>query len=389
MITEDRLGPEQREVIEGIAKINNKPIWIQGHAGSGKSVLLLHSLADFLILNPESRVCVVVFTRALVDLLKTGLIQIPKLSGFIIPVYTIYDLKNQIDGGQPRYNAIFCDEVQDLPLEFINSMKLFSDKLIIAGDAGQSIYSNVPVWNTSPASFNEIKSNIFPTEKKLGVIYRLTESVLNILKRVFPSMLDDMPNIAKQDTEVVLFEFNGTESKNEIEYCWEEIKMATQNRENEISAVLLWGQDAILSFVNKILLIEGFEPWIRVNDGYGRPNYNILNFYLNSKGIPIMYVGNKYGSLLMADQNNKVIIMTYHSVKGLDFDYVFLPMVNTNMTIIAKEKELLLVALSRSKAGLFISYTGSLYHGLRPFLAGVNVKSIANNNNNGDIALPF
>jgi len=388
MITEDRLGPEQRDVIDEIAQVNNRPVWIQGHAGSGKSVLLLHALADYITANPGNRVCVVVFTRALVDLLTTGLTQIPRLNGVNISVFTIYQLRDQIDNGHPRYNAIFCDEVQDLPLEFINSMKTFCDKLILAGDAEQSIYSSVPVWNASPASFNEIKTVILPMEKKLGVIYRLTQSVLNVLKRVFPSMLEDMPNIARQDTEIALFEFTGTESKNEIEFCWQEIKLTTQNRVNEVSAVLLWSQDAILTFVNKILSLEGIEPWIRVNDGFGRPNYNILNFYLNSKGIPLMYVGNGYGSLTQAAQRNKVIIMTYHSAKGLDFDYVFLPMVNTEMAI-ANERPLLLVALSRSKAGLFISYTGNLYAGLKPFLSEVPVKSIVNNNTNGDIVLPF
>ncbi|MBL0080680.1 MAG: hypothetical protein IPP53_16720 [Bacteroidetes bacterium] len=122
MITEDKLGSDQVEVIDEIGKINNKPIWIKGHAGSGKSVLLLHSLADYLVKKPTANVCVVVFTRALVDLLETGLKQIPKLNGKTIPVHTIYDVKDLIDN-KNRFDAIFCDEYKDLPISFIQSMK--------------------------------------------------------------------------------------------------------------------------------------------------------------------------------------------------------------------------------------------------------------------------
>ena len=79
MIEEAKLGPEQREIIDDLGKSNGKPIWIQGHAGSGKSVVLLHSLSDFLIRNKSANVVVVVFTWALVDLIQTGLKQIPVL----------------------------------------------------------------------------------------------------------------------------------------------------------------------------------------------------------------------------------------------------------------------------------------------------------------------
>jgi superfamily I DNA/RNA helicase len=94
-----------------------------------------------------------------------------------------------------------------------------------------------------------------------------------------------------------------------------------------------------------------------------------------------MYVGNNYGSLTVADRDNKVIVMTYHSAKGLDFDYVYLPMANDGMFIHSNIDSLLLVALSRSKAGLFISYTGSIYPDLNKFLSGIQRKKILSNDN--------
>jgi superfamily I DNA/RNA helicase len=379
MITEDKLGIDQVDLIDEIGKINNKPIWIKGHAGSGKSVLLLHSLADYLVKKPTANVCVVVFTRALVDLLETGLRQIPKLNGKNIPVLTIYQLKYRIEKGMANYDAIFCDEVQDLPLEFIQSIKSVCKHLIIAGDAEQSIYNSVPIWDQRPATSKEIQDSIVPIEKKLGVIYRLTESVLKVLKNVFPSMLNDMPNIARVDTEIKLYQSNSQDNEQEIKYCWDEIKQTNTLRTAEVSAVLISGHDAIMEFVNTVLRIEKIEPWQRVDGKDRKPDYEALNLFLKNKGVPIMYVGNNYGSLSDADRENQVVLMTYHSAKGLEFDYVYLPMANDDMYIHSNINSLLLVALSRSKSGLFISYTGSLYSSLHKFLVGIKPKQISNN----------
>lgn len=376
MITEDKLGPDQVEVIDEIGKITNKPIWIKGHAGSGKSVLLLHSLADYLVKKPGANVCVVVFTKALVDLLETGLKQIPKLNGKTIPVLTIYQLKYRIEKGVSKYDAIFCDEVQDLPLEFIQSMKSVCNHLVIAGDAEQSIYNSVPIWEQRPATIKEIQDSIVPIEKKLGVIYRLTESVLKVLKKVFPSMLNDMPNIEKVDVDIKLFEAP-SESK-EISFCWKQIKQDKINRPSEMNTILLWGRNAIIEFTNQILNIEGRPEWVRVNKKGNEPDFGLLNEHLKSNNIPLMYVGSGYGSLVEAAKNNTTIIMTYHSSKGLDFDQVYLPLVGDDMYINSNVDSLLLVALSRSKSGLFISYTGVLYPSLQKFLSGIKAKPVEN-----------
>jgi DNA helicase IV len=381
MITEDKLGSDQIEVIDEIGQITNKPIWIKGHAGSGKSVLLLHALADYLVKKPNAKVCVVVFTRALVDLLETGLKQIPKLNGKIIPVLTIYQLDNRIRNSNARFNAIFCDEVQDLPIEFIDLMKSSCEHLIIAGDAEQSIYNKIPVWNSKPASTQEIQNTIVPIEKKLGVIYRLTESVLKLLKEVFPSMLNDMPNIAKGDTEIKLYKSEAYSNDEEIKFCWKEIKLTNTLREAEVSAILICEHNRICEFINSVIEIEGKQKWDRV-DERGIPKYDLMNVHLKNIGIPILYVGNGHGSLVEADKENKIVIATYHSAKGLDFDYVYLPLVNNQMKIHSNEDSLLLVALSRSKSGLFISYTGTIYPRLNKFLSGIKPKNISNKDNN-------
>lgn len=386
MVTEDKLGRDQVEVIDEIGNISDRPIWIKGHAGSGKSVLLLHSLADYLIRNPKANVCVVVFTHALIDLLTTGLQQIPKLRDRRIPVLTIYQLRDNIEKQLQKnlnttkicFDAIFCDEVQDLPVDFIQSMKSSCRHLIIAGDAEQSIYTSIPRWEKSPATSNEIRDHIFPVEKNLSIIYRLTNSVLSILRKVFPSMLEDRPNLAKGDTEINLYVSDSNSIENEINFCWREIKQTNTFRTSEVSAILLSTHDAIVSFVNTVLQIEGKNQWERVDSPQERlPIYTLMNRHLRLNDIPLMYIGNGYGSLTEADKENKVVIMTYHSSKGLDFDYVYLPLVNEQMIINStKVDSLLLVALSRSRSGLFISYTGTMHDDLEKFLTGIQPKKI-------------
>lgn len=384
MISEDKLGSDQREVIDEISKISTKPIWIQGYAGSGKSVLLLHSLKDYLARKPNANVCVVVFTKALVDLLTIGLRQIPFLLDKSIPVFTIYQLKNKLDD-RARFDAIFCDEIQDIPITLINQMKQSCTHLIIAGDAAQSIYLDDPVFRLPTASSEEITMTIQPIEKKLGVIYRLTNSVIAMLRNVYAEMLGERPVIGDVDTQIKLFKSRSADA--EIKYCWSEAKETNLLRAGDVIAILLYGHDAIVAFVNNILMLENKPNWIRVNKENGKaPDYKLLNDHLSLNKVPLTYIGNGYGSLVNANQENKIVIMTYHSAKGLDFDYVYLPLVGNGMWFHSSVpiNALLLVALSRSKSGLTITYTGDLYHSLKPFLRNVIANDLPDNNSNND-----
>ena len=310
MIEEAKLGPEQREIVDEVGKVNGQPIWIQGHAGSGKSVVLLHALSDYLIRNKSAKVVVVVFTHALVNLIKTGLKQIPALKGIIIPVITIYQLKYKLDNNEV-YDAIFCDEVQDLPLSFIQRMKAATKQLIIAGDSAQSIYGEVPTFRERPATKEQIGSSIAPIEKISTTIYRLTKSVLNVLKNVFSDLDRDKTYSGKEDSIIRLFE-SDDRAKESI-FCWNECERINTNRPDEVNAILIFKKDDIVYFVNQILAIKGKRLWAPVmvsKFGRGEYDFESMNRHLNEEKVSLIYVGNKYGSLEDADDDNKIVIMT-------------------------------------------------------------------------------
>ncbi|WMX17156.1 3'-5' exonuclease [Aureispira sp. CCB-E] len=379
MVPEEKLSPEQRDIMKKVNQLGNQPIWIQGHAGSGKSVVMLYSLTDYLIRNPRAKVVVYVFTHALKDLLKNGIREIPGLKNRRVPVYIIYQLKyDKTD----KYDAIFCDEVQDLPIQFINDLKQKCTQLIIAGDAAQSIYDQDPIYKQGTASIAEITGSIKPQAYSLNQVFRLTQNILDLLKNVFSS-LRVKAHVGKANTAIRLYEANSYEE--EIEFVWKEMKITNTNRQSEVAAILMFKRADIVDFVNKALELEGKPRWEiemvdKYNNGNEKINFKALNGHLKDNNMPLMYIGNNDGSLYDADRFNKIVIMTYHSSKGLDFGAVALPQVNTNLYPTTKPDALALVALSRSKRDLLITYTLEVGSTFSKFLHSLPVKDINTSN---------
>jgi superfamily I DNA/RNA helicase len=376
MISEDKLGPDQREVINDLSK-NWKNTWIKGHAGSGKSVLLIHLLRDYLTKNPKSKVCVVVFTRSLVDMLKVAIVELDLEKRFKtnIPVLTIYEFKGKNIAS--KYDVVFCDEVQDLPVSFLHLLKANSNQVIVAGDEAQSIYESVPDFNEAPATPSQIISSLDAQQKPLFYIYRLTKSMVTMLSRVFSSILSGKTNIEKIDVDIKFCK--ASKKANEIEFVWNEASKTNRLRSDESVAMLFPQIDMIIDYVNSVLKLKGAPKWEEVKNNFNKNDFGNLNDHLLRNKIPMMYIGQGYGSLESADRNNKIILMTYHSSKGLDFDHVFLPMLGENFYLPPKKAEtLLFVALSRSKSNLMISYSGNLYQPMNKFVKDIKPFEIDN-----------
>ncbi len=384
MIEEARLGPEQREIIEEMNDLNGKPVWIQGHAGSGKSIVLLHALTDYIIRNPNAKIVVVVFTHALIDLLSSGLRQIPALKGRTIPVITIYDINGRLYRTE-RFDAIFCDEIQDIPTVLLERMKKGCNQLIIAGDAAQSIYSSVPNFNERPATKKEIIQELNPEVKNTTTIYRLTRTLISVLKNVYTDLFADMVHIGREDSEIRLFKADSYQK--EIEFSWKESKQINIDRPGEVNAVLFFKRIDIIKYVDTVLALEGKKKWSKgTYPDYDTESriFEAMNKHLNNQGVPLMYVGSDVGSLEQADSENKIVIMTYHSSKGLDFDAVALPNIQTDLGASDNENALILVALSRAKRDLFITFTNVMYSGYNRFLKSTPVKEINDSKNDND-----
>ena len=320
MVPQEKLSPEQSEIMNKVGQTNNKPIWVQGHAGSGKSVVLLYALSDFLITNRNAKVAVVVFTHSLKDLLKGGLSQIPALRNRNIPVLTVYQMNRNIKAGQ-KYDGIFCDEVQDLPIEFIRGMLQSSKQLIIAGDSAQSIYDEDPILRLPTASMQQINNEIKPDNHVLSLVFRLTKNVLNVLQNVFSSLLGSKTLIGKENTDIRLFKANSYDE--EVEWVWKEAKLINTNRPSEVSAILFFKKDHILDFANSVLQIENMPIWPEktINKLCGTWALGIIDTN-NSENIYIT----RHGSPLLLGYNDNTIICSSEisGFIGLIYNYISL-----------------------------------------------------------------
>ena len=343
MIRYEKLDDDQKDFVDN--EVNKKGnIWIKGFAGSGKSIMLIHALRKKIESNHSARVCIVVFTHSLVDMFKAGMAELGMKS---IPVMTYHHFAK----GYENYDYIFCDEVQDLPAHILNQMQQRCQYIYVAGDSNQSIYENT-------VNATDIQTIINPRSIVLTKIYRLTRSIVNIVSSLLPNMdiFGSRRDMTKRDVSVRLCE--GYDENEEVEYVWEQSLNATS--EGYSAVVLLPKHDYIIDFANRLLQSNGKPTWSKQKNSYGKVDYSSLNNHFRSQGLKIEYIGNGYGSFQNSERHRNVILMTYHSAKGMDFDNVFLPFLSDKTIISPKNEEILLmVAVTRSKMNLFITYSDS------------------------------
>lgn len=348
IIPENKLDTQQRSFLDTV-DITRSNVWIKGFAGSGKSVLLVYVAKKILSRNPSSRILMVVFTQSLVEMFKAAFNEL----GLRINVDTYYGFMK----GTTSYDYILCDEVQDLTPRVIREMNSRCNHIVVAGDSNQSIYESDPRWSEATVSSSEIARLINGNPFELNIIHRLSRSIIDAVQRFLPRMniFSSMRDMTKSDTQIRLCE--APSMQKEVGYIMEQAVKAVN--QGYTVGVLIPTQNKILEFVNKALSDAGKPEWTAQTNNWGKIDFGAMNRYLQNQGLKLKYVGNGYGSFDESD--HKVIIMTFHSAKGLDFDYVFIPFANSSMFISADEslaKTLFMVAMTRSRQNLYITYYG-------------------------------
>ena len=353
----NKLDPQQQAFLDRVSTFvdNSGPSfrnqWIQGFAGSGKSVLLAYSAKTILSKKPNSKILVVVFTQSLVEMFKSDFKALGIESK--LRIETFYGFMSNSN----QYDYILCDEVQDLPSRVIAAMNSRCSCVIVAGDSNQSIYTSDPRWNEPTVTPSEIGRLINGETYELGVIHRLSRSIIDAVQRFLPRMniFSAKRDMTKEDTQIRLCEAS-SEAK-EVNYIMEQAKKAINVGQS--TAVLIPTQLKIIQFANMALRDAGKPEWTQTANSYGKVDFGALNAHLHMSGIKMQYVGNGYGRF---DESNPLItIMTFHSAKGLDFDNVFIPFANASMHISPNDslaKTLFMVAMTRARKTLYMTYHG-------------------------------
>jgi len=351
MIREDQLDPDQKEFVNVESKKSGN-IWVKGFAGSGKSVLLIHSLKNIIQKEPNAKVVVVVYTHSLIDMFKTGMHELNLSSS--IPVMTYIEF---VDKNNQNFDYIFCDEVQDLPARVLYAMNNRASKVIVAGDSNQSIYDTDPRWQEPVVNPNQVGDIINARAFSLNMIHRLTRSIINAVQKILPSMniWGAKRDLTKQDVNIRLCE--ASSEQEEVKYIYQEALKGADV--GDTSVILFPTTNSIAKFANLVLSVNGKSQWNEKKNQYGKPDFGDLNRHFRNNGIKLQFIGSGYGTLKNAEQNKEAILMTYHSSKGLDFDNVFLPFLNTHFYLHPSNAEtLFMVAMTRSRKNLYLTYFG-------------------------------
>lgn len=248
----------------------------------------------------------------------------------------------QSDNRERLYDHIIVDEGQDFSPMMIKSLIAAvgeDGSFSFFGDVAQQIYGSRLSWRDSGINITEKK--IWRFDKNYRNPATISDFAKDITESTYWKKSIDMVSatafIAK-GPKPVLISFSNKE--NEIEW------LISQMQTNALisSNVVICRNHAIVNEVKKAFIKSGINPIVINKDQAG---------FADSKAI---------------------YISTFHSVKGLEFENVFIPFLCDDVfpdkeTVekatsaehaLADELKLLYVAATRSKYGLFMSYHGTL-----------------------------
>lgn len=260
--------------------------------------------------------------------------------------YDWYDLAmyaaNELsqDSNRRRYKHIIVDEGQDFSPMMIRSLvrAIPSDgSFTFFGDVAQQIYGNRMSWKESGIDVARTW--------RFDVNYRNPETVIAFAKALENSKYwkhsDDMVECVASNAKgpkPVLIKFDNEKQERE----WIENRAIQESQKSSVVIVCRNRSDI------RIYLSE-----------------------LANKGCKAIEINKNTAGF---GDRKKVYLSTYHSVKGLEFYNVFVPALNMEKLpdhdmieraenisdVYADELKLLYVAATRSKYGLYMSYTGKL-----------------------------
>ena len=391
LIPENELEREQRKILDAVITENSN-MYIEGFPGSGKTILLLYAAKKLKDRDPSAKILFVEFTHALIKMIEAAIQQLPYHD---IKVVTYYDYYDNISAYN-SYEYILCDEVQDVPKMVIERMKSNAKRIIVAGDPNQSIYENEPRWGLPPCKKEELISLLQPLfysvppppysllpSFSLTVIHRLSKFVMEAVDKFIPEMKILNGKVSMMKTNPKIRIWKGWGQPQEVSAIIEDAKSYLQVGDS--IGILLPTHSKIQKFANLVLSSEGKAKWELVKR-YDKPDYEKLNEHFDTNGIPMQYVANGFGDF--ATDKQKITLITYHSSKGLDFDRVYLPFCN-HVDEYSKygcyDKTLFMVAMTRSRGDLVISYTGELNHLVSPFKDDCTYRDLNAISNNSEL----
>ena len=267
-----QLDNEQLEFLENSENNRGKNYWLKGYAGSGKSVLLIHLLLKEKEYNPDSRVIIVLYTHALIDMIRSGIPE-EYNDTTIVTYHQFYRMTR-------TWDLVLVDEVQDLPEYIVRDIHSKSRRVIVAGDTNQSIHDDV-------CETNKISEILNGDSFTLGIIHRISRSIRKIAqffcydKNGFNSA--SMGRIVNLPPRLVKAQDKDEELK------WLILNVKEYARNHYAPAILIPQHFQIFHFFQQLLKFENKPILSRDLDtssgGDRRSKYRSINAHLRENGI--------------------------------------------------------------------------------------------------------
>jgi len=324
MIKESELDEDQIKVL--MATLDKSCI-VSGCAGSGKSVLALIK-AQRIQKERGDDYKIIVYTKALCRYMNSGREELGLHNEFLY--HWIW--KNRQNCSSADY--IIVDEIQDFSeeeiMEFVNATR---KHFFFFGDTAQSIYEGLKT--TMPV---EDIGYLFPRGDKpkgfeLFRNYRLPKPVARFVQSVGVDLPPYEEGTYKsKETEIpYILEYDSV--KDQIKA----IQSIVKRRELTDVAILVPHNEMVKTVGDHLKeLGVNFEQKYQDKEDWHN-NKETLNF-----------------------STTNIKVMTYHSAKGLQFETVFLPMIEDFNDDGGSHRKALYVAMTRTYRNLYIMYSGYL-----------------------------
>ena len=316
MVKESMLDDYQMDLLD---RTLDRSLVVSGCAGSGKSVIALQK-AKRIQAERGPDYTVIVFTKALKDYMQAGRQELGLNDAF----YYHWDWKNR--RGMPKADYVIVDEAQDFTREeireFINSAR---KNIFFFGDTAQSIYGGLK----TTLSMREI-GNMLPNADAVPLYfnYRLPKPIAKVTQTYIGVGVDPYRERTYKSTE--------NQKPRFIRYASGEDQIKAIARiikaRNLTDVGILVPHNESIQQMSKQLNSQGINHEIRYND---RNDFH-----------------NSVDTLNFNSTNPK--LMTYHSAKGLQFETVFLPFVESATS--DDDRKALYVAMTRTYRNLYVMY---------------------------------
>ncbi len=325
---------------------------ISGFCKSGKSLSLLRIAREIKKFQREATVLILVFRN--IDEVKFK--ELPYEIGLKFDILTYW----QFHRNPTYYDYILCDDIQLTSQTTLLEIKEKANHVVVTINPYLRLFENDPLTNTPPLTIEVVRETLQPKEYELHDIHKsFGSSTIELARQLLNNDLST-PYI------------NMTSMRQNVRICEatckeEELQYISNNTARCLNcgysvAILLPTNRDILVLIQTLIKGDGKDPWIEVLNNWGKIDYNNLNRYLTSIGLNIQCLGSNYGQL--PDINSKINIMTYHSSMGFEFDYVYLPYVNSELFISSNseiDKNAFILAMTRATHQLCITYSGTMH----------------------------